>query len=124
MSPQELGARDVPETVAKGDAHDKVEAIRRALDEVMDPELGISIVDLGLLYGVTVDEEGFATLDLTLTSAGCPLTFLIEEDTSRAMSAIPGISGHRINWVWDPPWSPERMTEDGREQLRAMGFMV
>src|SRR5436305_256431 len=83
---------------------------------------GINVVDLGLLYGVHVDDGGAVTLDLTLTSAACPLTDVIEDQTH---SALDGLSnGVHINWVWMPPWGPDKITDDGREQLRALGFNV
>jgi metal-sulfur cluster biosynthetic enzyme len=96
--------------------------VEEALRDVVDPELGINVVDLGLVYGVTVDQNNQAIIDMTLTSAACPLTDVIED---QAMSALEGItSGMRINWVWMPPWGPDKITDDGREQLRALGFNV
>jgi metal-sulfur cluster biosynthetic enzyme len=93
--------------------------VTEALKDVIDPELGINVVDLGLVYGVTV-EEGNAVVDMTLTSAACPLTDVLEEQTFAALDPI--CESHRINWVWMPPWGMEMITEDGREQLRAIGF--
>jgi len=101
--------------------------IEEAMKDVVDPELGINVVDLGLVYGTFVDEENVATLDMTLTSAACPLTDVIEEQTRAALTTGPGgglVSDFRINWVWLPPWGPDKITEDGREQLRALGFNV
>ncbi len=96
--------------------------ILEALRDVVDPELGINVVDLGLVYGVTVDEDRAATIDMTLTSAACPLTDVIEDQTAAALDGL--VSDFRINWVWMPPWGPDKITEDGREQLRALGFNV
>jgi metal-sulfur cluster biosynthetic enzyme len=93
-----------------------------ALHDVIDPELGINIVDLGLLYGVNIDESGAAILDMTLTSAACPLTDVIEDQTRAALNGI--VSDFKINWVWMPPWGPDKITDDGREMLRALGFNV
>ncbi|HSA50909.1 MAG TPA: metal-sulfur cluster assembly factor [Yinghuangia sp.] len=95
--------------------------VREALYDVVDPELGINVVDLGLVYGVTVD-DGVATVDMTLTSAACPLTEVIEAQAHGATENL--VSDLRINWVWMPPWGPEKITDDGREQLRALGFNV
>jgi metal-sulfur cluster biosynthetic enzyme len=96
--------------------------ILEAMRDVVDPELGINVVDLGLVYGVSLDEENVAVLDMTLTSAACPLTDVIED---QAQAALDGLAaGVRINWVWMPPWGPEKITDDGREQLRALGFNV
>jgi len=103
-------------TVATED--DVVEAMK----DVVDPELGINVVDLGLVYGQQVHEDGAVTLDMTLTSAACPLTDVIEDQTRSALGAYT--DDVRINWVWMPPWGPDKITDDGRDQLRALGFNV
>ncbi|MCB0872206.1 MAG: metal-sulfur cluster assembly factor [Actinobacteria bacterium] len=89
---------------------------------VEDPELGINVVDLGLLYEVHQDDDGNVTLDMTLTSMGCPLTEKILEDSRAALEPLEGVTGVDINWVWDPPWSPESMTEEGRFMMKVMGY--
>jgi metal-sulfur cluster biosynthetic enzyme len=96
--------------------------VLEALRDVVDPELGINVVDLGLVYGVELGEDGAATIDMTLTSAACPLTDVIEDQAAEALEGL--VPGFRINWVWLPPWGPDKITEDGREQLRALGFNV
>ena len=96
--------------------------LEEAMRDVVDPELGINVVDLGLVYGITVDPQGHAILDMTLTSAACPLTDVIEGDTANALDGI--VDAFRINWVWMPPWGPERITDDGREMMRALGFSI
>ena len=93
-----------------------------AMKDVVDPELGINVVDLGLVYGISIDAQANAVIDMTLTSAACPLTDVIEDQTAQALEGI--VAGHRINWVWMPPWGPDKITDDGREQLRALGFTV
>ena len=98
------------------------EDILEALRDVVDPELGINVVDLGLVYGVTLDGERNASIDMTLTSAACPLTDVIEDQAREALEGV--VNDFRINWVWLPPWGPESITEDGREQLRALGFNI
>ena len=98
------------------------EDVLEALRDVVDPELGINVVDLGLVYGVDVDAERVATIDMTLTSAACPLTDVIEDQARDALEGI--VTDLRINWVWMPPWGPESITDDGREQLRALGFNI
>jgi len=100
----------------------EVEDVLEALRDVVDPELGINVVDLGLVYGVDVDADKVATLDMTLTSAACPLTDVIEDQAREALDGV--VTDFRINWVWLPPWGPENITEDGREQLRALGFNI
>jgi metal-sulfur cluster biosynthetic enzyme len=98
------------------------EDVLEALRDVVDPELGINVVDLGLIYGVDVDAERIATIDMTLTSAACPLTDVIEDQAREALEGV--VADFRINWVWLPPWGPESITDDGREQLRALGFNI
>ena len=101
-----------------------IEDVEEAMRDVVDPELGVNVVDLGLVYGIDVDENNVAVLDMTLTSAACPLTDVIEDQTSAALTSGGLVKDFRINWVWMPPWGPEKITEDGREQLRALGFTV
>ncbi|MSV53154.1 MAG: DUF59 domain-containing protein [Actinobacteria bacterium] len=91
-----------------------------AMKDVVDPELGINVVDLGLVYGVSVDDGNVATVNMTLTSAACPLTDVIEDQTRAALSAV--VSDFAINWVWMPPWGPDKITDDGKDMLRALGF--
>lgn len=100
--------------------YDKVE---ESLKEVIDPEIGVNIVDLGLIYGLELSEEDNSLLiNMTLTSAGCPLTDVLEEQTAEALEGV--VDAFRINWVWMPPWGPERITEDGKEQMRSIGFSI
>jgi metal-sulfur cluster biosynthetic enzyme len=110
------------ETTAEETVSQEVEDVLEALRDVVDPELGINVVDLGLVYGVEVDAEKIATVDMTLTSAACPLTDVIEEQAREALDGL--VTDFRINWVWMPPWGPEHITDDGREQLRALGFNI
>ena len=98
------------------------EDVLEALRDVVDPELGINVVDLGLVYGLDVDADRVATIDMTLTSAACPLTDVIEDQARDALDGL--VADFRINWVWMPPWGPESITDDGREQLRALGFNI
>ncbi len=104
-----------------------VDDLEEAMRDVVDPELGINVVDLGLVYDIRVDDGNVAIVDMTLTSAACPLTDVIEDQTRAALTGGPGgglVDDVRINWVWMPPWGPDKITEDGREQLRALGFTV
>jgi metal-sulfur cluster biosynthetic enzyme len=98
-----------------------IEEVTEAMKDVVDPELGINVVDLGLVYGVHVEGTN-VTLDMTLTSAACPLTDVITDQTNAALEGLA--SEVAINWVWMPPWGPDKITDDGREQLRALGFNV
>jgi len=93
-----------------------------AMKEIIDPEIGVNIVDLGLVYGLQESEDGALLINMTLTSAGCPLTDVIEEQTAEALDGV--VEAFRINWVWMPPWGPEKITEDGREMMRSIGFSI
>ena len=96
----------------------ETEDVLEALRDVVDPELGVNVVDLGLVYGVTLGGDGVATIDMTLTSAACPLTDVIEDQAASALEGL--VADFRINWGY----GPDKITEDGREQLRALGFNV
>lgn len=98
------------------------EEAEEALKEVVDPELGVNIVDLGLIYDLSLGDEGELLVSMTLTSAGCPLTDVIEEEMANALDGV--FTAFRINWVWMPPWGPEKITEDGRDMMRALGFSI
>jgi len=119
--PQDAGPQDGgPQALA--DLTPEQEDVLEALRDVVDPELGINVVDLGLVYGLDVDADRVATIDMTLTSAACPLTDVIEDQARDALDGL--VADFRINWVWMPPWGPESITDDGREQLRALGFNI
>ena len=94
--------------------------ILEAMKDVVDPELMVNVVDLGLLYGAQIDDEANVTLDMTLTSPTCPLTDKIEYDTKYVLDGLA--NSVTINWVWLPPWTLEMISDDGREQLRAIGY--
>ncbi|MFW0790540.1 metal-sulfur cluster assembly factor [Gordonia sp. CPCC 205333] len=101
-----------------------VDDVEEAMRDVVDPELGINVVDLGLVYGIDVTDDAVAKIDMTLTSAACPLTDVIEDQTRAALVSSGLCTEMEINWVWLPPWGPDKITDDGREQLRALGFTV
>lgn len=111
-----LGAPPTPSAIPSEDE------ILEAMKDVVDPELMVNVVDLGLVYGAQVDDEGNATIDMTLTSPTCPLTDKIEYDTKYVLDGLA--ASVTINWVWLPPWTLEMITEDGREQLRAIGYNI
>jgi metal-sulfur cluster biosynthetic enzyme len=99
------------------------DSVEEALKDVMDPELGVNVVDLGLIYDLSWDDDNDALIiSMTLTSAGCPLTDVLEEQTAQALDGI--VDQFRINWVWMPPWGPEKITDDGRDMMRALGFSM
>lgn len=120
--PSDLVNDQLPEVDAELSALGSEEDLWEALKDVVDPELGINVVDLGLIYGLRLEDDNTVTIDMTLTSAACPLTDVIEDQTNTALEGL--VEGFAINWVWMPPWGLEKITEDGREQLRALGFNV
>ncbi|WP_433684416.1 metal-sulfur cluster assembly factor [Nocardia sp. CA-119907] len=121
----ETPATEMTEQVElSAEAIKQLEDIEEAMRDVVDPELGINVVDLGLVYGMSVDQDNIVTLDMTLTSAACPLTDVIEDQSRNALVRSGLAEDLKINWVWMPPWGPDKITEDGREQLRALGFTV
>ena len=124
--PSDLVADDLPEVdlgEQSGQADQpSLDHIEEALKDVVDPELGINVVDLGLVYGLHLEEDESLTIDMTLTSAACPLTDVIEDQTQTALEGL--VDRWVINWVWMPPWGMEMITDDGRDQLRALGFNV
>ncbi len=102
-------------------ADERVAAVRAVLSDVIDPDLGVSIVDLGFVRAVTV-EGRTAAITMTLTSAACPLTGVMESQIRAGMAALGGIENFRIDWQWIPAWHPADITDGGREQLSAIGF--
>ncbi len=121
-TPDHSDLPEVPEASGTATATATKDDVVEAMKDVVDPELGINVVDLGLVYDVHLDEHSNAVLDMTLTSAACPLTDVIQDQTNAALEGLVG--DVTINWVWMPPWGPDKITDDGREQLRALGFNV
>lgn len=94
--------------------------VREALHQVIDPELSIDVVDLGLVYGIEIDELGRAIITMTLTTPACPLTDLIEDQCASVLAGL--VEEFRIDWTWTPRWGLHMITPEGREQLAAIGF--
>ncbi len=94
--------------------------VKSALYEVYDPEIGVNIIDLGLVYSINVDTNGFLTIQMTLTTPGCPMHESLSDGVGRAVASIPNLTGGTIDLVWDPPWSPDNMTDEGRRQLSSL----
>lgn len=128
-------ATPAPETTAETDAlnvrPEQSEAdlalasdVEEYLRDVIDPELGINVVDLGLIYDIWIENGTEAVVDMTLTSPACPLTDVLEDQAQSAVVGNAIATKLTLNWVWLPPWGPHMITEDGREQLRALGFSV
>jgi len=98
-------------------------AVRDALAEVIDPDLGVNIVDLGFVRAVAV-EGRTAVLTMTLTSAACPLTGVLEDQIRVGLAPLSCVDDFRVDWQWIPAWRPADITDSGREQLRAIGFTI
>ncbi len=120
--PSDLVRDNLPGEPIKVTQEPSIDDLEEALRDVIDPELMVNIVDLGLVYGIHVDDELNCTIDMTLTSPTCPLTDRIEADTKAALEGL--VNSATINWVWLPPWSLDKITDDGREQLRSIGYNV
>jgi metal-sulfur cluster biosynthetic enzyme len=97
-------------------------AVREALGRVEDPELGIDVVNLGLVYDVALDGPR-VTVQMTLTTIGCPAAGEIEAQTRAAIGAVAGVEQVVVDWTFDPPWTPELLTEEGRDLLLALGYL-
>ena len=104
-------------------ADDRTDAIRESLFEVIDPDLGVNVVDLGFVRAVTIEDRA-AVITMTLTSAACPLTKIMEAQVGARLAAVPGIDDFRVDWQWVPAWRQADITPDGRDQLRAIGFTL
>jgi metal-sulfur cluster biosynthetic enzyme len=93
--------------------------ILQALSTVIDPEIGLAITDLGLVYDIQI-EGGKVTVKMTLTTLGCPLANRLVQDAREAVEGVAGITEARVELVWDPPWNPSMMSEDARTKLGIM----
>ncbi|WP_018466836.1 metal-sulfur cluster assembly factor [Calidithermus timidus] len=100
------------------------EQVLEALKVVKDPEIPVNIVDLGLVYDVEVKEDGVVDITMTLTAIGCPAQDIVKADAEIAVMKFPGVHTVNVDFVWSPPWTPARMTEDGKRQMRMFGFNV
>jgi len=100
------------------------EQILEALKVVKDPEIPVNVVDLGLVYNVDVKPNGMVDIDMTLTAIGCPVQDMIKADAELAVMRVPGVKGVNVDFVWSPPWTPAKMTEEGKKQMRMFGYNV
>jgi len=96
---------------------DMKDSMLGALENVIDPELGIDIVNLGLVYDVDLDDEGVATVTMTLTSMGCPLGPVIVDQVNTALNELPEVKSTNVNIVWNPPWSKDKMSRYAKMAL-------
>lgn len=93
------------------------EAVLDALKEIYDPEIPVNIYDLGLIYGVEVTEDGHAAVTMTLTTPHCPVAESMPAEVELRVSAVPGVATADVNLVWDPPWDPQKMSDDAKLEL-------
>ena len=96
--------------------------ILEALKVVRDPEIPVNVVDLGLIYDLDIGDDGDVDIQMTLTSPGCPVQDMIQADAELAAMKVEGVQKVKVEFVWTPPWSPQKMTEDGKKQMRMFGF--
>ncbi len=98
--------------------------VLEALKIVKDPEIPVNVVDLGLIYEVDIAAGGAVDITMTLTSVGCPVQDMIRADAEMAVMRLDGVNEVNVDFVWTPPWGPDKMTEDGKRQMRMFGFNV
>lgn len=98
--------------------------ILKALKECYDPEIPVNIVDLGLIYRLDVAPDGKVNLEMTLTAVGCPVSGWMQETVTDKIRSVPGVTEATVNIVFEPPWSPAKLTPEGKDVLQAMGFPV
>lgn len=129
-TPDNAGAPESEQTPQRPEQTEEQQAkafdVAEYMRDVIDPELGINVVDLGLVYDIVIEsgEKERAIIDMTLTSPACPLTDVIAEQVEQAVVGNGLVDEVEIQWVWMPPWGPNMITEEGREQLQALGFSV
>ena len=118
------GALTNPSTVPVAEGIPSQAQILEALKVVKDPEIPDNVVDLGLIYGIDVTPAGNVEITMTLTSVGCPVQDLIRSDAEMAVMRLDGINQVEVEFVWSPPWAPDKMSDDGKRQMRMFGFNV
>jgi len=97
------------------------EEVRSSLKQCMDPEVPINIVDMGLIYGIDVTDSNDVNIKMTMTTQGCPLHETLVQDVTRYAKKVPGVNNVKVDIVWDPPWSMDKMSDDGKAVLKNMG---
>ena len=120
ISVHKSGGRDLWSPPMEAAPADPSQAVVQCLKEVLDPEIPISLVDLGLIYGTSI-EDGVVTVELTFTATACPCMEFIKEDIRDRLEQESWVSGVRIEEVWDPPWTTDRITPEGRALLKKLG---
>jgi len=97
------------------------DAIRNSLKQCMDPEVPLNIVDMGLIYGIDVSPSNDVNIKMTMTTQGCPLHDTLVQDVTRYTKKVPGVNNVKVDIVWDPPWSMDKMSDDAKQILKGMG---
>jgi len=97
------------------------QAIEDSLKQCMDPEVPLNIVEMGLIYGIDVTENNDVNIKMTMTTQGCPLHETLIQDATRYAKKVPGVNNVKIDIVWEPPWSMDKMTEEGKIKIKNMG---
>ncbi|QMU54236.1 MAG: DUF59 domain-containing protein [Nitrosopumilus sp.] len=98
-----------------------VQAIEDSLKQCMDPEVPLNIVEMGLIYGIDVTENNDVNIKMTMTTQGCPLHETLVQDATRYAKKVPGVNNVKIDIVWEPAWSMDKMTEEGKIKIKNMG---
>ena len=98
--------------------------VLEALKVVKDPEIPVNVVDLGLIYNCKISDDGVVDVEMTLTAVGCPVQDMIRADAELAVMRLEGVKAVNVDFVWTPPWTTAKMTEDGKRQMRMFGFNV
>ena len=110
--------KEKPQGMAPGEpGGDLYEGVVAALREIFDPEIPVNIYDLGLIYGVDVSDEGSAVVTMTLTTPHCPVAESMPGEVELRAASVPGVRDAEVNLVWDPPWGPDRMSDEARLEL-------
>ena len=97
------------------------EQIRNSLKQCMDPEVPLSIVDMGLIYGINVSENNDVKIKMTMTTKGCPLHDTMVDDVTRYTKKVPGVNNVQVDIVWDPPWTKDKMSDEAKAMMQKMG---
>jgi FeS assembly SUF system protein len=122
-SPEDVRLHPLDEGVAPANGksvEELHEAVVEALGSVFDPEIPVNIYELGLVYNIEITAAGFVSIEMTLTSPGCPVAGSLPGEVESRVAMVSGVTGVRVELVWDPPWSPERMSEAAKLEL---GFL-
>ena len=97
------------------------EQVRNSLKECMDPEVPLSIIDMGLIYGIDISENNDVKIKMTMTTKGCPLHDTMVEDVTRYTKKVPGVNNVQVDIVWDPPWTKDKMSDEAKAMMQKMG---